>query len=118
MSRKDLAKAFCRIYGGEPLCPIKTASRERSLWVWEKVWVDLTLAAQKDEDCPETAVLSEYFNEYMHSGLTEFRNMDGVPVSLKALLFNRYCDVGEHVDPEGFKQWYETEYLTIKKASV
>lgn len=118
MNKKDLATAHCRIYRGEEVCPIKTVSRERTLWFWEKNWVEHTLDAQKDEDSNGMKVLSLYFNEYMASGLTEFRNMDGVPVSLKALLFNRYCDVGDHIDPKGFKQWYETEYLTIKKASV
>ena len=51
-----------------------------------------------------------YVIEYIHNGLMRFAEYDNTPISLKALLFNRYGHwVGGDVD--GFKQWYNEFYI-------
>jgi len=35
-------------------------------------------------------------------------------MSLKALLFNRWCHWGGWANPEGFKEWYEEYYVDGK----
>lgn len=48
--------------------------------------------------------------EYIHYGLMRFAENDNTPISLKALLFNRYCH-WNMADVDGFKQWYDEFYL-------
>lgn len=52
-------------------------------------------------------------DEYIEAGLEDFNVSDGVPISFKALLFNRYkLSNGFFVNlNEMFKQWYLKFYL-------
>jgi len=47
--------------------------------------------------------------EYTYHGLADLYSYDGVALSLKALLFNRYCHWG-YTDPDGFRKWYTHTY--------
>ena len=63
--------------------------------------------------------LSE-LNEYIHYGLEDFNKDDGVPMTLKVILFNRYMHWSYGGNAEGFKKWYFTHYknrLNDKKLS-
>ena len=46
---------------------------------------------------------------YIRAGLSTFQMFDNTPITLKALLFNRYSHwtMG---DIDGFKEWYLTAY--------
>ena len=59
-------------------------------------------------------------NEYFHYGLEDFNKDDGVPMTLKVILFNRYMHWSFDGDAEGFKRWYLAHYknrLKEKKLS-
>lgn len=97
----DSLLKFCRYYHGESECKLKD-SQQCALWLYERAWVN----SMKTED--ET--LSRYLDEYIDRGLTSFCETDNVPVTLKALLFNRYVSTAEMTDVNAFKKWYKDNY--------
>lgn len=98
MEKKDFLP-FCRYYKGEKECPKGMAM---SFWNYERAWVDLSV--DKEDNA-----LGNMLDEYIAYGLGEFEQMDNTPVTLKALLFNRYSHwMGCNTD--GFKKWYKKEY--------
>ena len=46
--------------------------------------------------------------EYISHGLGDFHADDGVPISMKAILFNRFCHWGYAETPDTFRRWYES----------
>ena len=56
-------------------------------------------------------LIAPILKEYTDAGLSSFELYDGVPITLKAVLFNRYCKYAERVDIEGFKELYRTTYI-------
>ena len=46
--------------------------------------------------------------EYISHGLGDFYADDGVPISMKAILFNRFCHWGYAETPDTFRKWYES----------
>ena len=59
-------------------------------------------------------------NAFLHYGLEEFNKDDGVPMTLKVILFNRYMHWSYGGTAEGFKEWYLKNYknrLKEKKLS-
>lgn len=96
----------CLYYGGEEVCPEAVAKAGRCyMWGYERDWA--TQEAHRDEN-------GENALDYISYGLKDFNADDGIPITLKALLFNRYfqwnsaCSMG---DKEDFKQWYLKYYL-------
>lgn len=107
VTRNDLLKV-CKYYKGEDKCPSRT---KEMFWDYERLWVELRMNEDSDE-------LFEFTQDYNNAGLIDFELNDGVPGTLKAFLFNRFCHWNsgtmlECVEP--FKEFYETEY--IKKAA-
>lgn len=104
----DLLK-YCRYYKGEEECPEENTKNNNSyLWYYEKMWVENP--AFRDESFDPDNI---NFYEYKNAGLIDFNLNDNVPVTLKALLFNRYghWSGGYENIPEGFKKWYNEFYL-------
>lgn len=99
---KDLVK-FCRFYNGEENNPFKEQNRSM-LWFYELSWCNDMLNDSKS--------LSIAIEEYVQIGLGSFEMRDGVPLSLKALLFNRYAkgcySISDAVEP--FKKFYKKYY--------
>lgn len=56
----------------------------------------------------------DYVNEYDFHELEIFNPEDGVPLSLKALLFNRYFHWSSYATINSFKHWYLENYLSGK----
>lgn len=109
VTKKDLMH-FCRYYKGTTQCPF-TEQNEKMFWEYEKVWVEKSWESSMNGKLD--SVLSLSLDQYIANGLSTFSDMDGVPVGIKALLFNRY----EHWlegSPNDFKKWYLNYYL--KKA--
>ena len=53
---------------------------------------------------------------YIKEGLGNFCADDGVPVSMKALLYNRFCHWGWCETPDTFRSWYESiGYTNVTK---
>lgn len=101
MDKSDAIK-FCRYYHSEDVCPFR--DEERSiLWKIERAWAERMTAGN-------TEMIEEAVSEYVAYGLGEFQMRDGVPISLKALLFNRFCKYNERVDVDGFKSFYMRYY--------
>ena len=105
-SKKDLLP-FCRYYKGEKKCPKEINA---NFWEYEKIWVELSENPQ--EGSANFNEISNWLDEYMSTNLTSFDN-DGVPVTLKALLFNRYTHWMQTND--GFKEWYKENYKQEKE---
>lgn len=103
---KDNLTDKCLYYGGEVECPESIAKAGRCyMWEYERDWA--TQEAHRDENS-ETAL------EYIQQGLKDFNTDDRTPITLKALLFNRYCQWNSACgirDKEDFKDWYLKYYL-------
>lgn len=104
---EDLIK-LCRYYKGEKECPEKLNKEGYgTIWFYEQIWVQNPDFRDETDDIDNIN-----FYGYKHAGLIDFNVGDGVPVSLKALLFNRYCHWSGYGDPIiGFKRWYFEFYL-------
>ena len=101
---------YCRYYKGEEECPESYNGTDfDNVWFYEKVWAN-SETDRDEKGCNTT--------EYITYGMKEFNADDGVPITLKALLFNRYCHwlggYGKESDTEGFKKWYLKLYPASK----
>ena len=98
----------CKYYGGENSNPydlIKPQDNNNSLlWFYDSCWVRFMRTNRTE--------ISRLLEDYEHFGPKDFMCDDGVPQSLKALLFNRYAHWcgGWGNDAEGFMAWYAKEY--------
>lgn len=108
MDRNDCIK-HCRYYTGS--AENTFSGNESFFWFWEKKWVEFSEVAYSSNSDSEP--LHIMINEYIDAGLISFKQMDDTPVTLKALLFNRFC---HHTDlslidgAEAFKIFYVSEY--------
>ena len=60
-------------------------------------------------------LMTETIN-YIKEGLGNFCADDGVPISMKALLYNRFCHWGWCETPDTFRSWYESiGYTNVTK---
>lgn len=51
---------------------------------------------------------------YIKEGLADFRADDGVPISMKAILYNRFCHWGWAETPDTFRSWYDSiDYTNV-----
>lgn len=100
MKKEDLLK-FCRYYHGENICK-STDIDVQTLFNIEKMWVD--------KMCAENSDFGTLLDEYITFGLTSFCETDDVPVTLKALLFNRFTQYNDRIDVDAFKAWYKRYY--------
>ncbi|MBN1180809.1 MAG: hypothetical protein JXB49_00880 [Bacteroidales bacterium] len=75
-----------------------------TIWYYEQMWVEREDLRDKND---------MNIRDYINIGLENFSKDDGVPISLKALLFNRYSHWtgGYGNDVEDFKEWYFNSYL-------
>lgn len=78
------------------------------MWDYERRWVN-DLASGK------TSFYTEALELYKNYGLENFNNDDGVPLTLKVLLFTRFMHwsggYGAEYDREAFKQFYFQTYI-------
>ncbi len=97
--------SYCNYYKGEESSPFKS-SDQNLIWYYESKWVEFMLE--------KSHMLDVYIEEYLGAGLKDYSSSDGVEISIKALLFNRYCHLSfasmtELAEP--FKTWYKEYYL-------
>lgn len=95
----------CRYYKGENECPKSIEEKGMAtIWFYEQIWVE------REELRDENG-----YNAlgYFSDGLKDFNRNDGTPMTLKALLFNRYShwSGGYENLAEGFKKWHERNYI-------
>jgi len=108
MDKSDYLQ-FCRYYKGENDNPFDGKDGTKAmLWFYERVWIDEMQEIAKDKEQKESHSSFDYLDEYLNYGLADFEKMDNIPISLKALLFNRYAkssySMRDAVKP--FKQFY------------
>lgn len=97
MEKKDLLH-HCRYYKGSG--DIKISDPDKKVFCKiENDWVNLTI--NQDD------LLSEVLSDYIVAGLKDFEKFDDTPLTLKALLFNRFTKYNERVDIAAFKKWYQ-----------
>ncbi len=113
MEKKSLLN-HCRYYKGENVSPYEIEARtdreaqnKNMLWFYEKCWVQAML--QYYEIGEMTLTLKEYLSDYSFK-MKDFSEDDGIPTSLKALLFNRYMRDSMDGNTEPFKEFYLKYY--------
>ena len=74
---------MCRYYKGETDCPF-SGQNDKMFWGYERWWVE------SFDDEEKKQVLQNSIKRYIWCGLESFDESDGTPMSIKALLFNRY----------------------------
>ena len=99
---------LCRYYRGEKKNPFRD-DVAASLWDYERVWANEFLRSMNS---PGYEPHAEMLSEYEAVGLSDFHSDDGVPVSLKALLFNRFAKTAYSLSSavEPFKKFYDKYY--------
>lgn len=108
MKAKDYIR-FCRYYKGEPKCPFNDGDAA-AFWDYEKVWAELN-----SDEMNGREYLADMIDVYGSAGLALFEIHDDTPVSLKALLFNRYCkwnSASIYECADGFKTFYKDRYYS------
>lgn len=99
MKKKDIETRllqYCRHYRG--------GDTEDRLAFYEKRWIELTVKSTEVHN-----ELSKMIDEYIRYGLKDFQADDNTPVSLKALLFNRF----DRPDAQEFEEWYLKNYANV-----
>ncbi len=97
--------AYCHYYKGGQSCQ-NTDPNAQMCWRCEQYWVEQSNNAYSGGDTP----LSGMLDEYLRAGLRQFEQYDNVPITLKAVLFNRYCKYNDRIDIPGFKNFYLEQY--------
>lgn len=101
MKKTELLK-LCRYYKGEDKNPYEGKDQNKAmLWSYEQIWLKMA-----GEDTPNS-LLADYCL-YLHRDLPELIDHARVPVSLIALLYDRYTHFGGGA--EGFKKLIEEYY--------
>lgn len=111
MKESDLQQ-YCHYYKGERDNPYEGKDQNKTmLWLYERTWVHDTMEIIAKDDVNTSE--SRNIDEYIAVGLAEFENTDGVPITLKSLLFNRYAqgNMSSMMDcVEPFKKFYKRYY--------
>ncbi|WP_226065035.1 hypothetical protein [Kaistella polysaccharea] len=104
MSPTNPLLKFTQYYKAEKECPKSCANS--NFWEYEKMWVENE--EERAEDHPRVL-------EYKRYVLHFYNEEDGIPLSLKALLYNRYSHwTGGRAledDVRGFKEFLQENYL-------
>lgn len=107
MKIDDVLK-LCRYYRGEKDNPFPPGDKA-TLWFYERGWAHDFL---RSIGSPGYEPHAEMLADYEAVGLSDFRVDDGVHISLKALLFNRFAKTAysQALAVEPFKEFYEKYY--------
>ena len=103
MTREELIKQ-CRYYTGAEKNPFEIEGGTKALlFGYEEAWVRFT---QSDKE-----YINSCLDEYIKNGLKDFKSDDNIPITLKAILFNRFCHWNGYGDVvSDFKEWYNKYY--------
>ena len=119
---------FCGFYKGEDENPFQKRLKEARFpgtslseedtqaanvssmfWFYEECWVKFTI----NWECGYS-----YCNPYLRDGLEDFLKDNGTPMTLKALMHNRYFHwSGGYETVEDFKKWYINNYEKYRDRS-
>lgn len=96
LQEKHLIK-YCRYYGHPEKCG------KGNLSFYEKCWIDDIINHKANP--------LNYVEEHDLHILETFFPEDGVPLGIKAILFNRYCHWSSYSTIDSFKEWYLKYYI-------
>jgi hypothetical protein len=103
----------CRYYDGSYDMPLQYKKLGKEIfWDYERIWVQKHFLKDGEDIKSNEKFFKDLIRYYKKNGLGHFSQDDAVPISFKALLFNRY----EHLTggtAEGFKTWYHEQYLKM-----
>lgn len=100
MNKQELIKQ-CRYYKGEDKCPYAYADPRFTAWRIERIWVG---AFDRD------SYVDSCIDDYVRRGMGSYRMTDSVPLSLKAVLMNRFFHYADREVIDDFKAFYEKLY--------
>lgn len=100
MADKNFLLSLCRYYKGEK----KNPNPSNKLWEIENVWVTISMGKEPD--------FGNFLSEYLAAGLRTFNMYDDTPITLKAMLYNRFMQYADGMaSVEEFKEWYNKVYV-------
>lgn len=94
---------YCRYYDGND-----EKEHDSNFGFYEKHWVE------EHKTGKGLFNLKSLIAEYKDSGLGSFMADDGTPISLKALLYNRFKHWSCYSTTNDFKRFYMQEYLGMR----
>ena len=115
MTREELI-LDCRYYNGEDDAPETIPVEKRMFWNYERSWIEFVL--RNDEILQDSL---DYFTEVYHLPDLLPEDLDATPLSLKAILFNRYDHwIGRYSQSHEeygnqMKEWYLRDYVADTK---
>ena len=97
----------CRYYNGESEPPRSLPDGCASMWYYERHWVDWSLKGDS---------MMDEFQRMIEEFHLESKDGENTPLTMKALLLNRYLHWGGDYAPidvalKAFEKWYEEHYL-------
>ena len=97
----------CRYYNGESEPPRSLPDGCASMWYYERHWVDWSLKGDS---------MMDEFQRMIEEFHLESKDGENTPLTMKALLLNRYLHWGGDYSPidvalKAFEKWYEEHYL-------
>lgn len=102
-AKEEALLASCKYYKGEDANPFSGIDQDKSMfWEYEKLWVGLSL---------NDSSFSEELKQLDKAGLGDFGVHQPIPLSLVALLYNRY-DHWLEGSPDDFMVWFANTYLS------
>lgn len=107
MSERDFLLSKCRWLTKENYNEINTDDGDVNLCRFiERWWLEMSITATEENN-----PFREIVDEYAAYGMMKFEYMDGVPTTLKAVLFNRWTKYNDRTDVDGFKRFYLDVYI-------
>lgn len=94
--------SYFKYYKGQKQCPYDTDDQRYTAWK-----IECVISSSMEDPAFDTL---DALDEYMAAGLTDFKKQDNMPLFIKALVFNRFCEYNGRVDIAGFKKFYEQMY--------
>ena len=99
----------CRYYKGENEVPEQI---KESFWKYEQLWVMLHFVDSPNQVKGREKSFKDLIRDYKKNGLGQFSKDDGVPIALKAILFNRHAHHAEGMFTiDEFQKGYIENYL-------
>ena len=98
-NNKDFFISLCQRYRGQRENP----DPHDKVWDYERFWVEMSMLESPD--------FSKVLDDYIDAGLRTFNMYDDTPLTLNAILYNRFMQQAEGMaSADDFKRWYDEYY--------
>lgn len=103
MDDKNTLLKSCRYYKGEEDSPFNDTDIRYTAWRIERLWVKLFNDDNSD-------FILNCLTDYNLHGMGDYRKADDTPITLKAVLMNRFFQYSGREVLDNFKNFYERLY--------